>query len=346
MGNQFYSNVATIVGAELMSSAPPLDFYPNSVEGVSETCIDSFRGKGGKSYSSISLRIAALVTNADVDYQMMNRGVFSLKNLGCEKDSVDEDLLQCDWNMLYDRIVTECKIADLRGVVNMPGGYYLEGTCEELLGITPEIIADGVLDPTQEWCPVYYDGREGVATLATIEVQRDIDQADMDEPDPMVDLLEKTLGVTENSVKKLIIENVPYCTAFDSCTDEEFFTMVNLEAEAYTSSIQSESYDIMITPQEESKCVDSALRFKRGKNKSGCQWAGKGGGNRCKIGIKKHCPKACDACEQFACTDSARIFYTKDKQELKCADVASDSENMCKIEGVKTVCRETCGHCE
>ena len=253
MGNYLFSDINGLFGGQssLYSTTLPLPgFDPTNVPSVTDpACIDVFdKGGLGVGYSSIAIRIPALLDLAISDEHYKEDNITALDALGCFNET--SNVLRCDWNLVYNRIVTECQVANLRGAVdsniNASGEFIglLEGNCEELLGITPEMIKDGTLDPKKEWCPAYYDGQEGEPTLASIVVMRD--NFPEGDDDYWNDLTEKTLGL-DSDLNTFIFENVPYCTAFDSCTDEDFFTMVNAEAAVYAESSPNE---IKIIPKD------------------------------------------------------------------------------------------------
>lgn len=253
MGNRFFADIHGLYGgkSDLYNTTLPLPgFDPTDVPIVTDpACIDVFdKGGLGVGYSSIAIRIPALIDLAIRDESFKEDNITAINALGCFEET-SGDVLRCDWNLVYNRIVTECQVANLRGVVLGDRGN-LEGNCEELLGITPEMIKDGTLDPKKEWCPAYYDGQEGEPTLASIVVVRDNSIPYRDQDDDYAyewhDLTEKTLGF-DSDKNTFIFENVPYCTAFDSCTDEDFFTMVNAEAAAYAAPSES---DIKILPND------------------------------------------------------------------------------------------------
>ena len=66
--------------------------------------------------------------------------------------------------------------------------------------------------------------------------------------DSLTDLLNKTIGIDNGNSQNLVIDNVPYCTAFDSCTEEDFFTMVDAAAASFaqhqTDELSDGGYDI------------------------------------------------------------------------------------------------------
>ena len=357
MGNTFFSNVHNIVGNDMAAAYyTTTGFYPSLVDGVASSCVAAFEDGPVVGYSSVPLRLGALLDNALADENFKSQGIYTMNSLGCVQDG--DDILRCDWNNLYARIVTECQIANIRGVVQASLGYYLEGDCEELLGISPEIIADGILDPVSEWCPSYYDGQEGTTVFASINVVRSRGNGDVYySSDKITSLVDMTLG-SGSSTSRVIIDNVPYCTAFDSCTEDDFFTMLNAEAQAYSTAFaeNAEYYgnvavtivpDNSIVSDPAFACDDSELKFLfKGADKppKPCNWASKK--NRCKrASAKKHCPSTCGTCVENACIDSPKAKFVIDNEPHTCADVV-ESPGMCDEEGVKTTCRATCKYCE
>jgi hypothetical protein len=352
MGNSFFSNVRNIVGNDMAAYYTTTGFDPSSVDGVASSCIAAFEDGPVVGYSSVPLRLGALLDNALADEKFKSQGIYTMNSLGCVQDG--DDILRCDWNNLYARIVTECQIANIRGVVQASLGYYLEGDCEELLGISPEIIADGILDPVSEWCPSYYDGQEGTTVFASINVVRSRGNGSAYYSDKISSLVDMTLG-SGSSTSRVIIDNVPYCTAFDSCTEDDFFTMLNAEAQAYSTAFaeNAEYYGnvaVTIVPDNSaSDCDDSELKFDfkgSGINPSKtCKWASQNV-NRCKkVSAQKHCPSTCGTCVENACIDSPKAKFVIDNKQYTCADVV-ESPDMCDLGGVKTTCRATCGYCE
>ena len=366
MGNAFFGDVDKIMGhpnSPDFSSFIFLDFDPLSVPGVSQTCASVFDSSSTeREYSYIPTRLTALIDNALTDEIRKEDGK-KIRNLDCVVES--PGVLRCDWSNLYKRIIVECQVANLRGIVQGPWGGYYEGNCEELLGIPPSFLEDGILDPETEWCPAYYGGREGSPTLASIELTVAFNSWALEEAIStggelmgFESLANSTLGL-EDTYQKMIVDNVPYCTGFDSCTVDDFFTLINAQAKAYSAYMEETSemydrYDIDIVhaaqgeggPQANPVCIDSMLKLKKKNGAfSSCAWAGKKA-NRCKKGaMKKHCPLTCNACEErFLCADSPKTFKVPGGTS-SCELVAQDPEERCSG-GVETVCRETCGLCD
>jgi len=134
--------------------------------------------------------------------------------------------------------------------------------------------------------------------------------------DSLTDLLNKTIGIDNGNSQNLVIDNVPYCTAFDSCTEEDFFTMVDAAAASFAQHQTDElsdggydigSYQISIIPItadfDLSMCKDSSRKFVRnkGKGKEGtCEWVSENSQMRCTN--RKHCPKTCAGRVKNSCT--------------------------------------------
>jgi hypothetical protein len=349
MGNHLYTNVAYAMGK--LQQEMPVDFNPTTgtIDGVSNRCVDTFQGYGGKDYASIAFKVGAIASTAVTDYNMAMAEKSFAKRLKCEVSGDEENLLKCDWSNLYEGIIAECKVINARGFAVGTLNQYYEGNCKEILGITDEMLADGVFNPETEWCPAYY-GKEGKVTFASVEVTREIGVVNYDDEMvlPLDQVLNSTFGV--GVMRKVTIENVPYCTAFDECTESEFFTMANLEAAAYADSYEGFSeFKIIHGGSDEATCTDSELKFKVKNMKKACKWATMGNSSkRCKTSIKKHCPVACDACDEFKCVDSTREFWVTDaepKQWGNC-NLVKENPEYCYTSGVKSVCRETCGFCD
>jgi len=360
MGNQFFHDVdATLGHTNEAYNLPSYYFDPTTVGDVSDTCVDVFSRNAGVDYSSISIRSAAAIQNAFNDEAYKEQGISKISNLGCEATD-DNNALRCDWSNLYSRIITECQIANLRGVIQGPMQYY-EGNCEELLGISPKVLEDGILNPNTEWCPSYYDGKEGSVVFASLIINRTF--VGDEGKDSLTDLLNKTIGINSGNSQTLVIDNVPYCTAFDSCTAEDFFKMANAAAASFAQhqtdllsdgGYDIESYQISIIPDtpitadfDLSMCKDSSLKFVRTREKEGtCEWVAENSQKRCAYDKnRKHCPKTCGACEEFMCVDSPRTMKLwKSDIEVKCEWVKEDPDTRCKT-GTTRSCRETCGFC-
>ena len=255
-----------------------------SVAGVSPSCIETFAtGKMGVDYSSFPLRLAALLYNAEIDKHMQEQGLTEVTNFGCKFDSVEKSV-HCDFTTLFDRILEECKVLNVRGFVETSEGYYndgdpfkkfyIEGDCEKILGIHPSISKHKQFNPEKDWCPAYY-GKEGSVTFATVEITRNYNtqiwsgnnrnwQGIFDEDGRGRALAPDTTRPIDGG--KFIVDNVPYCTAFDSCTEDDFFRMANAEANAYVDKYYDEEeaekkvndesldiYDVKITQTTESR---------------------------------------------------------------------------------------------
>ena len=61
---------------------------------------------------------------------------------------------------------------------------------------------------------------------------------------------------------------------------------------------------------------------------------------------KSHCPKACNACDDFGCVDSQAPFKFQERMHMTCAELREmdddNIEKLCRHKGMKTTCRETC----
>lgn len=96
-------------------------------------------------------------------------------------------------------------------------------------------------------------------------------------------------------------------------------------------------------------CGDSILEmvWKRGTPRT-CEWLA-GRKNKKKLckrkKVKSHCPKICDGCEKFGCSNSLMTFVIEDGATKKCSWVARRPEDRCGLPGVDTVCRGTCEYC-
>jgi len=363
MGNSFFTDVNAALGhygPGIISSngdGYSSNFSPTNVQGVATSCIKAFEGTPGVDYSSIATRSNSFLFGAisELIHDYYN---ITLDNYGCEADKFDSDLVRCDWSKIYVRIVQECRIANIRG-----GAYdyvyygMVAGDCEELLGISDKIMEDGVLDPDTEWCPAYY-GKEGPAVYASVGMSRTF--GDRTGFDSMTDLVESTIGADYyGDTQKIIIDNVPYCTAFDSCTDEDFFKLANAEAadfaeyqkDDFESYYNSSSYSlreniIKIIP-DKNVCKDSKLRLINYNDKAKtCKWVGRKQGRCTRKKFQKHCPETCKMCEDFACVDSPLSFGLWGSGDVvNCEWVGEDPQGRCK-KGTRTVCRETCGFCD
>ena len=218
------------------------DWDPTSVAGVSSSCIETFSaGKMGIDYSSFPLRLAALLYNAEIDEDLREEGFTEVTNFGCKFNS-EEKSVHCDFATLFDRILEECKILDVRGFAETSTKHFIEGDCEKILGIPRSVSKHKQFNPEKDWCPTYY-GKEGSATFATVEMTRSYDE---------LIYWNYPRGISGNI---FIVDNVPYCTAFDSCTEDDFFRMANEEASAYVDAYypEEENYEVKITQTNESR---------------------------------------------------------------------------------------------
>lgn len=357
MGN-FFSDVNLALGHQGIYNNITFTFDLTTVPGVAASCINAFEGTPGEDYSSIAIRSAAFFVGAINDLGNAYIGV-PVDNYGCEADKVDPDLVRCDWSKIYVRIVQECQILNIRGATYDPNAVSpnVAGDCEELLGISDKIMEDGVLNPDTEWCPAYY-GKEGSAMYASVGISRTFGKTSMtfDVYDQLTTLVEGTIGADSyGDTQKVIIDNVPYCTAFDACTDEDFFKLANAEAAALAEvqkesdvlryGIEIEEYIIKIIP-DENVCRDSKLRLiTDSDNAKPCKWVGRKEGRCTKSKFQKHCPETCEMCEDFACVDSPLSFKVSGDVFKNCEWVGEDPMERCK-KGARTVCRETCGFCD
>lgn len=261
---------------------------------ISSSCVDTFQqGSMGVDYSSFPLRLNALLAYAGLDEDLKQENITSasLLNFVCDFDDEDKSL-NCNFSNLYDKILDECKILDIRGVaenVRMPADQddkdFLEGNCEELLGLN--LAKKNRFNPETDWCPTYYDGKEGSVTFARIEISRsylngkisydDDDKWGGDDTvnkwDSLRDYVyEPNLPSDGNGTIKFVVNEVPYCTAFDSCTEEEFFIMANAEADAYLrdQDVDAAYYNVTIThtPKEGKTGKTGKKRRNRRKTKS------------------------------------------------------------------------------
>jgi hypothetical protein len=353
MGNTIFSNVDAILGyktsIEFDSLAFSGQFDPSTVPGVASTCVDAF--EQGE-VSSIPVRLGAFFANAQFDEDFRESAPFLDKDL-CDEEG--DDTLRCDFEKMYTHIVTECQVANSRHWAKGKFMNYYEGDCEELLGLSQSIIADGVLNPEEEWCQAYY-GKEGTPTFASIVLEMQVDEDEMDDTvmqssGAFVELVNSTIGF-EAETQKLIIENVPYCTAFESCTEGDFFKLAQAEAEQFSKFYAAQNdesiefYDIQIIPEglldsDNAICTDSALKMVKKERTKSCAWAGNKRERRCKKkSVQKHCPVSCDKCEEYGGIDSPRLFKVEGEHR-NCQWVGEDAANRCGG-GVDTVCRETC----
>ena len=358
MGNTLFSNVDALLGykttTDWLNVFSMYKFDPTSVQGVDFSCMQSFQEED---VSSVPVRLGAIFANAQFDEDMKAND-----NGFLDKDFCDDngyDTITCDFEKLYKYIIAECVIVNLRGAGSGFLNQYYGGSCEELLGITEAMSSDMVLSPQDEWCQAYY-GKSGTPTFSTIIVEMQADLGSYDDMyslSPFVELANSTIGFGSNT-QKLIIENVPYCTAFESCSVQDFFTMIQADADSYAASYLSQatdmdSYSIQVIPEEGSyedsasggECVDSSLKMVVGQKMKSCSWAGKKADKRCmKKSVQKHCPDACSTCEEFACVDSPRKF--KVGGIIRNCDWAAENPQTNCANGVDSVCRETCGMCE
>ena len=141
---------------------------------------------------------------------------------------------------------------------------FFKGYCEELLGLN--LAKKNRFNPETDWCPTYYDaGKEGSAAFARIEISRTYFDGEIsyDDDDKWAGgdngnkweslrdyVYVPSLPSDGNGTIKFIVNEVPYCTAFDSFTEEEFFIMANVEADAYLrdQDVDAADYNVAITP--------------------------------------------------------------------------------------------------
>jgi hypothetical protein len=349
MGNQLFLDVNAILGHKTEPYLPFWSSYegfdPSSVSNtIPDSCVDAFQED---EVSNLPARLSAFFSIATFDAN--NVDFPSVVYNVCESSG---STLRCDWEKLYKGIIRECKVLNARGFAQGDFMNYYEGDCEELLGISDSIIEDNKLNPEDEWCQAYY-GEQGTPAFATIAIDMEIDSM-IDDYDILdvgsINVANRTIGL-EAQAQQILIENVPYCTGLTSCTDQEFFTLLQAEASGYSNYYEAnsfvQSYNIQINPDVMGSevCVDSRLKMKAGNKDKGCKFIGKNPGKRCnKVSTQKHCPAACNECDAFACVDSPRNFKL-DGVYRKCNWVGQDPVARCGVK-VSSVCRSTCGFCE
>lgn len=106
--------------------------------------------------------------------------------------------------------------------------------------------------------------------------------------------------------------------------------------------------------QAEADCVDSRYPFLYTRKRT-CEWVGMVPGRTQRLCqqhvVRSMCPKLCDACDDFRCKDGAIKFFFSalNGQEVKkgCKWVGNKIQQgrQCAIDGVREICRETCGTC-
>ena len=350
MGNQLFADVNAILGHKTEPIFPSYFAYegfdPSSIPNtIPDSCVDAFQED---EVSFLPARLAAFFSIAAFD--VINKDNPNVAYGVCESNG---STLSCDWEKLYKGIIRECKVLNAREFAQGILMNYYEGNCEELLGISDSIMADNELNPEEEWCQAYY-GEQGTPTFATIAIDMEVDNPIYDDEISRVDSLNvanMTVGF-EAQTQQILIENVPYCTGLISCTDQDFFTLLQAEASGYSNYYENnffiQSYDIQINPDvlmDSQVCQDSKIKMKRGQKEKGCKFIGKKPDLRCnRRSIEKHCPAACSKCNEYACVDSPRKFKI-DGILRNCDWVGEDAANRC-VEKVSTVCRSTCGYCE